>query len=83
MKLLLADCEYKMAQLDSIMDEITSLVKMQIDDMASWNISSYNVDGTGAYLPTYSYPNQNLYVMQPKLETVTEAVNKLNEVLDE
>lgn len=65
------------------MDEITSLVKMQIDDMASWNISSYNVDGTGAYLPTYSYPNQNLYVMQPKLETVTEAVNKLNEVLDE
>ena len=63
-------------------DDITSLVKMQIDDMASWQISSVNVDGTGAYLPTYSYPSQNLYVMNPNVETIENAINKLNEVLE-
>ena len=36
-----------------------------------------------AYLPTYSYTNHNIYVMQPKLVTVKEAVNKLNEDLEE
>lgn len=63
-------------------DDITSLVKMQIDDMASWNINSVNVDGTGASLPTYSYPNQNLYVMNPNMESVNAAIAKLNEVLE-
>ena len=63
-------------------DDITNLVKMQIDDMASWNINSVNVDGTGASLPTYSYPNQNLYVMNPNMETVTEAINRLNVILE-
>lgn len=64
-------------------DEITNLVKMQLNDMASWSISSYNVDGTGGMQPTYSYPNQNLYVMNPNMDTVNTAVAKLNEVLDE
>ena len=62
-------------------EEITSLVKMQIDDMAKWKMETYNVDGTGNMLPTYSYPNQNLYVMEPKMETVTSAVAKLDEIL--
>ena len=62
-------------------DEITSLVKMQIDDMAKWKMETYNVDGQGNMLPTYSYPNLNLYVMEPKMETVTAAVAKLDEIL--
>ena len=64
------------------MDDITNLVKMQIDNMSPWHIESYNVDGTGTYLPTYSYPNQNLYVMNPNMETVTEAINRLNVILE-
>lgn len=64
------------------MDDITNLVKMQIDNMSPWHIESYNVDGTGANLPTYSYPNQNLYVMNPNMETVTEAINRLNIILE-
>ena len=63
-------------------DDITNLIKMQIDDMASWNIDSVNVDGTGALLPTYSYPNQNLYVMNPDMESVAVAIERLNEVLE-
>ena len=42
---------------------------------------TYNVDGKGNMLPTYSYPNLNLYVMEPNMETVTKAVEKLDEVL--
>ena len=63
-------------------DDITSLVKMQLDDMRSWHIETKNVDGSGNMLPTYSYPNQNLYVMEPKMETVTEAIARLDEVLE-
>ena len=33
----------------------------------------------GAY--TYSYPNQELYVMVPDVNTMNEAVLKINEVL--
>lgn len=69
-------------QTNLTMEEITSLVKMQINDMSGWKMESVNVDGTGAYKPTHSYPNQNLYVMDPKMETVEKAINKLNEVLE-
>ncbi len=62
-------------------DEITSLVKMQINDMRGWDIETANVTGTGASMPTYSYPNQNLYVMNPDMESVKVAVSKLDEVL--
>jgi len=64
------------------MDDITNLVKMQIDDMSPWKIESLNVDGKGGMLPTYSYPRQKLYVMEPNMETVKKAIQKLNEVLE-
>jgi LCP family protein required for cell wall assembly len=62
-------------------DKITSLVKMQVNDMAKWNIDSYNVTGTGAMEYTYSYPHQKLYVMKPNMETVETAKQKIKEVL--
>ncbi len=62
-------------------DEITSLVKMQINDMKGWHIENANVTGSGASMPTYSYPNQNLYVMNPDMASVEASVLKLNEVL--
>lgn len=63
-------------------DDITSLVKMQLDDMRSWNISTVNVDGTGVMSPTHSYPNQNLYVMNPDQESIEVAIKRLNEILE-
>lgn len=63
-------------------DNISDLVKMQLNDMSSWHIESYNLNGTGALLPTYSYPNQNLYVMEPDMNTVYKAIEKLNNILD-
>ena len=64
-------------------DEITSLVRMQIDEMKGWKIESVNVTGSGSLQPTYSYPNQNLYVMNPDMESVNTAIAKLHEVLEE
>lgn len=63
--------------------EIESLVKMQLNDMNSWNIETYNLNGTGSMEYTYSYPKQKLYVMNPDYSTVSTAVQKMNEILDE
>ena len=63
-------------------DDITSLVKMQIDDMAKWTINSYNVSGKGSMEYTHSYPKQKLYVMYEDSKTVETARTKLLEVLN-
>lgn len=43
--------------------EISSLVKMQLDDMAQWDVLSYAVTGTNGSEITYSMPGTKLYVM--------------------
>ena len=62
-------------------DQIASLVKMQLTDMAKWNITSYTVSGTGMYAETYSMPGQELYVIEPDQATVAEAKTLIREVL--
>ena len=61
--------------------DIQKLIKMQLNDMASWNVTSYNLDGTDGSEYTYSYPTQELYVMNPLEETVTEAQNLIDRVI--
>ncbi|MBE6158495.1 MAG: hypothetical protein E7159_01560 [Firmicutes bacterium] len=63
-------------------DDITSLVKMQIDDMAKWTINQYNVSGTGSLEYTYSYPKQKLWVMFEDKKTVETAKEKIKDVLN-
>ena len=46
-------------------EEMSALVKMQLEDMAEWNVQSFAVDGTGKMMPTYSVPDANAYVMFP------------------
>ena len=60
--------------------DITNLVKMQLNDMAKWNITSISLDGYDARDYTYSYPSQKLYVMKPKEETVNNAIDLINRV---
>ena len=64
-------------------EEITSLVKMQIDDMSGWTIDTYNVSGSDLYAYTYSYPSRELYVMNPDITKVEEAKIKLKQALKE
>ena len=61
--------------------DIQKLIKMQLNDMAKWNITSYSLDGyDGDYEYTYSHPHQKLYVMHPYEETVTKAKSLIDSV---
>lgn len=66
---------------DMSSEKMTSLVRMQLDDMAKWQIDTYNVTGKGAMDYTYSYPNQKLSVIKPNYDTVNTAKSKIKEVL--
>jgi len=44
-------------------ENISKLVKMQLSDMASWNIQSFAVTGIGGSERTYSMPGSAAYVM--------------------
>ena len=45
------------------MEQISMLVKMQLRDMATWNIQSFSVTGVGGSEKTYSMPGSYAYVM--------------------
>ena len=57
-------------------EEIAALVKMQLNDLAEWNIKSFSVTGTGESNTSYSLPNLYTYVMVPD-ETTVEHAKKL------
>ena len=61
-------------------DKMTDIIKKQIDEMSSWNVTSISLDGQGSSELTYSYPSQELYVMIPDEETVENAKTKIREV---
>ena len=67
---------------DLSMEDISKLVKMQINDMPDWTVYQYSVDGSGTSEYTYSYPNQALYVMIPDESTVAEAKQRLSTILE-
>lgn len=63
-------------------EEITSLVKMQLSDMASWNLRSYSVTGKSSYEETYSVPGQALYVIWPDENSVNHVQDLIKKVMD-
>ncbi len=66
---------------DMPQDKIASLVRMQLNDMATWDITSMSVDGTGASKTTYTMPGQTSYVMVPDETSVQTAKNSIAAVL--
>lgn len=64
-------------------DDVTALVKMQIDDMPSWTMETANLDGKGGMSVTHSYPNQKLSVMYPDEKSIEAAKAKIKAVLEE
>lgn len=67
---------------DMSYDEISSLVKMQLDSMPSWDIQSFSVDGTGDNLPCFSLSAPN-YVMIPNEDTLNQAKSYINEIYND
>ena len=56
---------------DMSMNDISRLVKMQLNDMATWNVVSYAVTGyNSSSTETYSSPGHDLYVMDVNQEAV-------------
>ena len=57
-------------------------MKMQLGDMASWNIHSFAVTGSDGSEITYSYRGEELYVMWPDEEMVDYASTLIQRVLN-
>lgn len=57
--------------------DLTSLIKMQLNNMASWTFETQQINGTGGMDYTYSYPSQKLSVQYPDSESVLEVSNKI------
>ncbi|MFV0250035.1 MAG: LCP family protein [Bacilli bacterium] len=62
--------------------EIYNLINMQLDEMPSWNISNYSLNGSDSHNYTYSYNASTLYVMEPDYTTVTEGQKKIKAILN-
>ena len=60
--------------------KLTSLIRMQLDDMAKWTITSNSLTGTDSSNYTYSYSSSKLYVMEPNEDSITEAHDLIESV---
>ncbi len=67
---------------DLTSEDLTALVKMQIEDGTSWNIKSFAVTGQGGKETTYSAPNSYAYVMYQDEELVSHASDLIDKVLE-
>lgn len=61
--------------------KITSLIKMQLNDMTPWNVTSYSLTGYDSSNYTYTY-NQKLYVMEPDSDSISEAMDLIEKTLN-
>jgi len=67
---------------DMSMNDISRLVKMQLNDMATWNVVSYAVTGVGdSSTETYSSPGKDLYVMRVDEGMVEFGTNLIDRVI--
>ena len=61
---------------------IAKLIKMQLEDMAKWDVLSYSVVGTGGMDVPYSTYGQTLYVMYPDKASVQKATDLIDRVIE-
>lgn len=63
-------------------DDISSFIRMQLDNGTNWEVESVSVDGTGAKQGTYSMgANRPLYVMIADQNSVNNVTVKIKEYL--
>jgi LCP family protein required for cell wall assembly len=62
-------------------EEMASLVRMQLTDMASWDVKTFSVSGTGSSQTTYSMPTKRSYVMYPDEAQVSYASSLVDKVM--
>lgn len=67
---------------DMPVETLNELIKMQLSDMAHWNVLSYAATGTGGSDVPYSMPGLHAYVMYPNKDSVAKASSLMQRVLD-
>ena len=63
------------------MEEIGKLVKMQLSDMATWEVFTFAATGSGGSEKTYSAPGYYAYVMYPNKSVVSHTSGLIDRVL--
>ncbi|MBP3635026.1 MAG: LCP family protein [Bacilli bacterium] len=66
---------------DMTYDEITNLVKYQLNEFSSFKVESIGIIGNGKLLPTYSLGTKPLYVMIPDDNSILLAQAKIKEYM--
>ncbi len=64
------------------MNEIMNFLKYELNDLKDYKIITTQVDGYGSMGPTYSYPGQDLWIMIPYEDTINNAKDLINKVLN-
>lgn len=64
-------------------DDISSIVKNQLEHMPTWTIKTISLTGYDAFRPTYSMGAQELYVELPDQNSIKEAKAEINRVMGE
>ena len=62
--------------------DIQKIIKMQLNDMAKWNITSYGLTGTDGSEYTYSYQDGKLYVMHPNEDSLNKVIDLIDKVIN-
>ena len=62
-------------------DVIKSFIKLQMKQMPSWKVKTYNLNGFDSHNYTYSGGRRMLYVMEPDYKTVDRAKELINGML--
>ena len=63
-------------------EDISALVKMQLEDLSTWNVQLYAVNGTGDNKTSYSLPNLSTYVLQLDSATIDHAKTLIDKVYE-
>ena len=63
-------------------DQFYRLINLQLDAMPSWNLERNTVNGTEIHVPTYTIPDQILFVFQQDAESIEAASLMIHEVMD-
>ena len=63
--------------------EITSLIKMQLNDMSAWDIYQVQLSGSGQMMTGGSYmPNNRLYYMVPDESSINECSSLIQQMVN-
>lgn len=64
-------------------EELSNIVKMQLEQMPDWTIKTTSLGGTSATRPTYSMGSQELYVTIPDNKSINEVKSTIKSVMGE